>query len=220
MLRPLLFAALALAPASASAAELVSNGGFENPTVSNSCCSTVPPEALPGWTVNSGNINVVNGTFSSTNGNLAHEGSQYLDLVGQGGVGSISQTIATVAGQLYTLSFWYSHNLFAGLGSASASLSIDGLNDTITHSTGSNANLDWKLYSQNFTASGNSATLSFVNTAGAGNEGIFLDSVSISAAVPEPSTWAMMLIGFGAVGFGMRKRKATQGQTRLRVAYA
>jgi hypothetical protein len=28
-----------------------------------------------------------------------------------------------------------------------------------------------------------------------------------TAAVPEPSTWAMMLIGFGAVGFSMRRRR-------------
>lgn len=29
----------------------------------------------------------------------------------------------------------------------------------------------------------------------------------ITSAVPEPSTWAMMLIGFGAVGFAVRRRK-------------
>ncbi len=29
------------------------------------------------------------------------------------------------------------------------------------------------------------------------------------AAVPEPSTWAMMLLGFGAVGFAMRRRRQT-----------
>ena len=27
------------------------------------------------------------------------------------------------------------------------------------------------------------------------------------AAVPEPATWAMMLLGFGAVGFAMRRRR-------------
>ncbi|MES2904680.1 MAG: PEPxxWA-CTERM sorting domain-containing protein [Pseudomonadota bacterium] len=29
------------------------------------------------------------------------------------------------------------------------------------------------------------------------------------AAVPEPSTWAMMLLGFGAIGIASRRRRAT-----------
>ena len=32
-------------------------------------------------------------------------------------------------------------------------------------------------------------------------------SVSAAAAVPEPSTWLMMLFGFGLVGYGMRSAK-------------
>jgi hypothetical protein len=32
------------------------------------------------------------------------------------------------------------------------------------------------------------------------------------AAVPEPTTWAMMLIGFGAVGYSMRKRPSRRLQ--------
>jgi len=31
--------------------------------------------------------------------------------------------------------------------------------------------------------------------------------VSSAAPVPEPSTWAMMLLGFGAVGYGVRRRR-------------
>ena len=31
------------------------------------------------------------------------------------------------------------------------------------------------------------------------------------AAVPEPSTWTMLLLGFGAIGLGMRRRKARLG---------
>ena len=30
---------------------------------------------------------------------------------------------------------------------------------------------------------------------------------AIAGAVPEPSTWAMMLVGFGGVGFAMRRRR-------------
>lgn len=36
-----------------------------------------------------------------------------------------------------------------------------------------------------------------------------------NGAVPEPSTWAMMLLGFGAVGFAMRRRKVATGLVRL-----
>lgn len=34
------------------------------------------------------------------------------------------------------------------------------------------------------------------------------------AAVPEPATWMMMIFGFAAVGFAMRKRKAPEARVR------
>jgi hypothetical protein len=43
------------------------------------------------------------------------------------------------------------------------------------------------------------------NNSGAGSLG---GSITIRQAVPEPATWAMMLLGFGAVGFAMRRRRA------------
>ena len=36
---------------------------------------------------------------------------------------------------------------------------------------------------------------------------IKLEVASPTNVVPEPGTWAMMLLGFGAVGFGMRRRR-------------
>lgn len=50
-----------------------------------------------------------------------------------------------------------------------------------------------------------------VNTMGAGllTGGVTAKSSAVAAAVPEPATWAMMLLGFGAVGFGMRRRSRT-----------
>ena len=226
MIRSLLAASvIALIPASASAADLITNGGFENPVVASPCCSTVPTDSLPGWTVPTGNVNVVNGTFASSAGNLAFEGNQYLDLVGQGGVGSLSQTFNTVLNQAYTLSFVFSHNLFSGITSASASLNVGSLTDVITHTGGTNANLAWQNYSNTFVAAGPTTTLNFTNLTGGDNEGMFLDAVSVNAvevnptgAVPEPSTWAMMMMGFGAVGLGLRRRKPEA--KRLRVAYA
>ena len=48
------------------------------------------------------------------------------------------------------------------------------------------------------------------NFGGAANY-ITFDNITLGAAtpggVPEPSTWAMMLLGFGAVGIAMRRRR-------------
>ena len=202
-----LFVASAMLVATSASAQ-VANGGFEAPTVTGPCCTTTPPEPLPGWTVTSGDVNVVAGTFSSSAGNLAYEGDQYLDLVGQSGSGALSQAVATTAGLTYEFSFAYSHNLFSGLSSASASYAAGTLGGTVTHSTGSNADLDWRVFTGRFVATGPSTTISFANLTGGQNEGVFLDAVSL-AAVPEPATWALMILGFGAIGGALRRRRAT-----------
>ena len=33
-------------------------------------------------------------------------------------------------------------------------------------------------------------------------------TANVSGAVPEPATWAMLLVGFGGIGFAMRRRKS------------
>ena len=45
------------------------------------------------------------------------------------------------------------------------------------------------------------------------------DNLASIAAVPEPASWAMMLLGFGALGTMLRRRRNGHGTLRLRVAY-
>lgn len=62
-----------------------------------------------------------------------------------------------------------------------------------------------------------SVTLTFTNGATVQDVRQFRLGVAPSApAVPEPATWAMMLLGFGAIGFGMRRRRSDT----LRVRFA
>ncbi|MDB5585019.1 MAG: hypothetical protein JWR80_10195 [Bradyrhizobium sp.] len=46
----------------------------------------------------------------------------------------------------------------------------------------------------------------FPDTPGAVASDAFFRNLSVSA-VPESSTWAMMLAGFGVIGFGLRRRR-------------
>jgi len=49
-----------------------------------------------------------------------------------------------------------------------------------------------------------------VNAIGAGRSSLVTANagpVAVVAAVPEPATWAMMLIGFGGIGYSMRRRR-------------
>ena len=50
-----------------------------------------------------------------------------------------------------------------------------------------------------------------VNGTGPGN-GSYTGNVTIRPAVPEPATWAMMLLGFGATGLMMRRRRTVLAQ--------
>ena len=64
---------------------------------------------------------------------------------------------------------------------------------------GFNANTN-NTYRIDLTAGGNTVT-SFAQ----------IGTGAAVAAVPEPATWAMMLIGFGAMGVALRRRRRTQG---------
>ena len=46
-------------------------------------------------------------------------------------------------------------------------------------------------------------------TTTAGTNSVNFAAASIAGAVPEPGTWAMMLIGFGAMGVSLRRRRRT-----------
>ena len=74
-------------------------------------------------------------------------------------------------------------------------------------------NVLWATHTTStFVASGTTATLFFATAGNTGYDaGIGLDAVSIasvSGAVPEPASWALMIGGFGLVGGALRRRRS------------
>jgi hypothetical protein len=68
----------------------------------------------------------------------------------------------------------------------------------------------WNAAHFQFQAQSTSQVLSFlsIGTPGGLPPIALLDGVSLSI-VPEPSTWAMMLLGFGGIGAIIRRRRQT-----------
>lgn len=190
--------------APANAANLLTNGDFEAPLAPNSPGYTTfyAGESFPGWSVTSGNVDVVAASFAPSN----PSSGQWLDLVGFND-GTITQTFATTSGATYLLTFLYGNN--PGGSPRSANVSVGNFAGTITSNTG----LNYNSFSQLFTATGSSTTLTFASFGGSGNAGIALDNVAVTA-VPEPASWAMMILGFGLVGGAMRRRQ------NVRVSFA
>jgi hypothetical protein len=159
-----------------------------------------------GWTVVSNDV----GWIGPTNplGLTASNGSYFFDLQGYSDsdtFGGVTQTITTVKGANYVLSF--------DLGGATQW----GGTDTITACAGATCQLDsitastnqWDPETLDFTATGGSALISLIGYDGSAYIG--LDNVSVTGstigtAVPEPVTHS--LFGTGHAGaFALRRRK-------------
>src|SRR3546814_5988087 len=84
-----------------------------------------------------------------------------------------------------------------------------------------------------FNGTFSSVTMTFTDGATVSDVGQFrLNAAPSVAAVPEPATWAMMMLGFAAIGFSVRRRKpvvrvryrseeqTSELQSLMRISYA
>ena len=195
-------ATVALLVSGAHAAELLQNGGFEGGVYTDAGGN---PYAPVGWTTESsfdfggGDVNEV------INGN-AHSGAYALEFGNYDAqaASAIDQSFADVVGATYSGSFWV-YATRGGDPSANVTAQINGVilssvDDSVT---------SYMQETFSFIGTGHDTLTLTAST----NPGEWMvDDVSIMGAAPvmgapEPASWALMLIGAGAMGLGLRKRR-------------
>jgi choice-of-anchor C domain-containing protein len=199
-------------------ANLLNNGSFELGAPSSGCVSATT--SLTGWSVVAGNIDIDSARTGCSGGfgiNAA-DGEFFIDLTGSYAAGKISQTVATQAGQNYTLGFWFGGNpVWQYIGSPNDG-AIKSMNVLVDGATLANFSVDttgragsdasWIHAALNFTADSNSTAIEFDSLDTSGVFGPFLDGVSLDVSpVPEPETYALMLAGLAVVGAAAKRRR-------------
>jgi PEP-CTERM motif len=196
---------------SASADELIVNGGFE----ASSSNFTTPP----GWT----NVGHEDGVlqYSSYPNLTPYQGLNFYSLDGAGDNGvfiagdGIKQSVATISGDNYQLTFGLTGE--NGPGGVTTLDVMIGSQLTVLTIDSDASNFFSKPFATttiNYVATSGNTTISFIETASndGGDNDALIDGVSfqgpaVVSGVPEPSTWAMMLLGFAGVGFMAYRRK-------------
>jgi hypothetical protein len=152
---------------------LVANGSFEADSVASG--SFVFLDAPQGWTASNAGANEVIDTWTGISGS---DGAQYIEL----GSNSISQSVATQAGQAYTFSFDYRDGDTGNDPEHHFRVKVNG---QVLEQIDANGATGWTGKSYSFTGTG-SDVIEFERVNGGAGTGVWFDNVAVRAQGVSP----------------------------------
>src|SRR6202012_4420191 len=178
--------------ASAANAAIIVDGDFSTPTASDPFQTFNSGSSFGPWTVTSGSVDLIGNYWQAP-----PTGGHSVDLDGTS-PGAISQSFTTGPGS-YTLSFYLSGNPDGSPSTKDVTVSVGGVSQLFTYTvTGDKTNMKFDLEHLTFTSAGGTNTLLFTSDDINSPYGAVIGGVNI-AAVPEPATWLMLILGFGGI---------------------
>jgi len=192
-------AALLVAPAFASATpSLLTNGSFEAPDIAPGTWGIFG--AVPGWSSSQFGIEV-----RDNNAGTAYDGTQFVELDTTTN-SWMSQSVSTVGGMHYVLSFAYSPRPGVAMTSNKIDVWWNGAKVGSANGSGvGQADHTWMMYEFDLYGIFGMSELKFVAAGNADSLGGSLDAVTL--VVPEPGVAGMMLAGLGLLAFAARRRQ-------------
>jgi hypothetical protein len=211
-------AVLTLLTATPSRADLIVNGSFETPVAPPGGFTdfSAANQGLTGWTVLGYDVSILGKNFQQNGITFqAEDGNQSMDLTGvssNSASDGVSQSVATVVGQQYALSFYVGsatdHNIFFA---STVDLSINGgARVSYSNPTAPTNMLNWELFTVDITATSTSTSLAFYDgDNNTNNQNSSLDNVSmVPLSVPEPGSVVLMGVGMGFTALvAVRRRR-------------
>ncbi len=205
-------ASVSAATSAQAAINLLNNPSFEVGTspAGSTALSAGDTTTITGWRVLGAGVSYVDNTVWD-----AANGSRSIELTSKNG-GVSQRVFGFTQGKAYVLKFNVSANpanTAQGPTKVNYLVSVSGgfaEQDFYTFIPGTNApnNMAYVTETYTFVASKPYQDLQFRASGNNGAFGPVIDSVSVSM-IPEASTWAMLVAGFGLVGVASRRRKRT-----------
>lgn len=118
----------------------------------------------------------------------------------------------------YQLSYLYSARPGVDFSSNNILVTIDGVNVSMISGLGGGETAWSTINSSVFTVTG-PGVLRFAAGGTSDSLGGYIDNITLNA-VPEPGTWALLILGFGAIGYSMRRRNGEVRTARASLNFA